>query len=106
MYEEVLKRVIAARKGAKISQKKMSEALGRSSEYVYLMENQKVPLRMQDYLGICEVLQMSPAELLQEGESKEQDNLYGELNELSERDKQILKGVLLLLRLHNEKSEK
>ena len=41
MYEEVLKRVIAARKGAKISQKKMSEALGRSSEYVYLMENQK-----------------------------------------------------------------
>ena len=104
-YEEVLNKIITARKEAKISQKRMSERLGRSAEYVYLMENQKVPLRMQDYLGICELLQISPAEMLkEEGKSKEQESFHEQVSELSERDRHILKGILLLLRLHNENS--
>ena len=102
-YEELLKRIREARKRKGISLRKMGEALGVSGQQISFFETGHTPLKMKDYFSICEVLKISPRELLDGTVPKgEYRNVIEKLYNLSERDFRIIKDLIVLMELEKE----
>ena len=69
--EEVLKRIREERRQRGISLRTLGELLGVSGQYVSMVERGKAPLKMEDYLKICEIFDISVIKILMQEAEKE-----------------------------------
>ena len=96
--EEVLKRIREERRQRGISLRTLGELLGVSGQYVSMVERGKAPLKMEDYLKICEIFDISGIKILmQEAEKEECTTLAEKIYALSERDVKILTNMIELM---------
>ena len=96
--EEVLKRIREERRQRGISLRTLGELLGVSGQYVSMVERGKAPLKMEDYLKICEIFDISVIKILmQEAEKEECTTLVEKIYALSERDVKILTNMIELM---------
>ena len=96
--EEVLKRIREERRQRGISLRTLGELLGASGQYVSMVERGKAPLKMEDYLKICEIFDISVIKILmQEAEKEECTTLVEKIYALSERDVKILTNMIELM---------
>ena len=99
-YEVFLQKLKNERKRQRISLRRMGDLIGTTGALISLWENNKVALKMKEYLAICEALKIDPAHLLEEKTTtKECRNIAEGLNALCERDKKIIKDLIILMRL-------
>ena len=102
-YEELLKRLRETRKKKGISLRKMGEALGVSGQQISFFERGHTALKVKDYLLICDVLKISPRELLDGNVPQgEYQSVAEKLHTLSERDFRIIKDLILLMEMNSE----
>ena len=96
--EEVLKRIREERRQRGISLRTLGELLGVSGQYVSMVERGKAPLKVEDYLKICEIFDISVIKILmQEAEKEECTTLVEKIYALSERDVKILMNMIELM---------
>ena len=96
--ESVLKRIREERIKQGISLRALGEQLGVSGQYLSMMERGITPLKMDDYLKICQILKVSPATILaREGDIKKREILAGKICALSERDFSIIRNIIQLM---------
>ena len=97
-YEKLLKKLKELRKMKKISCREIAEAMGKTRGYIYYLESGKTELKLKEYLKICEILEISPRELLDGSYPREFYNTTAEqLENLSNRDFLIIKHLLSLM---------
>ncbi|MBP3433977.1 MAG: helix-turn-helix transcriptional regulator [Clostridia bacterium] len=102
-YEILLQRLQKARKENRLSLRDMGKAIGKSGQQVCFLEKGKTPLKVQDYLLICEILKISPWELMKEETfRKERRTVSDRIQNLSERDFRIIKDLIMLMELKEE----
>lgn len=96
--ESVLKRIREERIKQGISLRALGEQLGVSGQYLSMMERGITPLKMEDYLKICQILKVSPATILaQERDIEKREILAGKIYALSERDFSIVRSIIQLM---------
>ena len=78
--EEVLKRIREERRQRGISLRTLGELLGVSGQYVSMVERGKAPLKMEDYLKICEIFDISVIKILMQEAEKEECTTLVEKN--------------------------
>ncbi len=101
--EELSKKLKALRVEKGISAAELARKIGRKKEYVYAFEHGRSELKMNDYLAICEALNISPQALLV-GRRKNLACLTvaEQLETLSNRDFTIVKNLLAMMTLSDE----
>ena len=65
-YQKFLQKLKNERIKKGISLREIGESLGKTRQQVYSFESGRAPLKVRDYFLICEVLHISPRELLEE----------------------------------------
>ena len=96
--EIVLKRIREERIRKGISLRVMAEMLSVSGQYLSMIERGTSPLKMDDYLKICNILQIKPSKILTKREDREQrETLAEKIYELSERDFTILINIVEIM---------
>ena len=65
-YKKFLLQLKTVRKQKGFSLRKLGNAIGITGQYLFAIENGRSPLKMKDYISICEVLEISPCLLLNE----------------------------------------
>lgn len=103
-YQLFLQELTNVRKSKGITLRQMGRALGVTGQYVSYMERGKTPLKMKDYFVMCEVLKISPGKLLYGKNEKQSCLEFSErLLNLSERDLYIVKNLIAVLELSQER---
>ena len=99
-YLYFLKRLKETRVANGFSQERMAKALGKSKQYFSLVENNKLPLKVDDYFRFCQVLNIHPATIFY-GDIPRFDVLDIERNllQVSDRDLRIIKDLAMLMSL-------
>lgn len=96
--ESILKRIREERIKQRISLRALGERLGVSGQYLSMMERGITPLKMEDYLKICQILKVSPATILAKGgDIKKREILAEKIYSLSERDFSIVRNIIELM---------
>ncbi len=102
-YERFLKKLKEERKRKGISLRELGEKLGVTGQFISMWENNRTSLKMKDYFFICNILEISPIDLLKdETTKKEYQNIAEKLKNLSERDLRIIKDLIMLMELSTE----
>lgn len=96
--EIVLKRIREERKRQRISLQTLAKKLGVTGQYVSMMERGITSLKMEDYLKICQALNVNPIKILICDENKKKaETLAEKIYSLSERDFDILVNIIELM---------
>lgn len=69
-YSALLRRLVAARKGADVTQQELAARLGRPQSFVSKYERQERRLDVIEFIEICRALGMAAAGLVQELEER------------------------------------
>lgn len=102
-YEDFLKALRRERKSKGFSLKELGKAVGISLEKMSALERGRTALKVKEYLMICDILQISPAELMgAKPLTAEQNYIADKMKNLSERDSKIVKDLILLMGLQDE----
>lgn len=96
-YTVFLKRLKEMRKSKGISMREMGEILGLTKGQIWNIENGVTALRVQDYLKICEILDVSPSALLLESSQTDTEQILQSLPLLSQRDCRIVKDLIAFM---------
>ena len=97
-YERFLEKLKKERKRKGVSLRVLGEKLGVTGQYISMWENNRTSLKMKDYFSICQVLEISPIELLKDETIKiEQQTIEKQLNNLPERDLKIIKKLIMVM---------
>ena len=102
-FSNIGKRIQATRIENKISQKQMAEYLGISINYISHLENGKVNIELQNFVKICDFLNISIYDVLNEKNENIINYMDKELYELiikcnMEKQKLICNMVKLLIK--------
>lgn len=96
----ILEKIKEVRKEKKISSKQMAKCLGMSASYYCLIEGGKAQLKLEDYLKICGILNLSPRVLIEKpAYGVECQRLAEEIENLSNRDYLLMRNFLQLLKM-------
>lgn len=96
--EELLRRIREERQKQGISLRDLGKLLGVSGQYISMIERGKAPLKMEDYLRICEFFDISVIKILmQEAEKEGCATLAEKIYALSERDAKILTNMIEMM---------
>ena len=99
-YEDLLRELKEIRIQKGISLQEMGRRLGITGQQVYAIEMGKTALKMPTYFAMCEVLTISPRELMRGdiaiGDSR---SLLKSIECLSERDFLIVRDLIILMGL-------
>lgn len=102
-YQKFLQKLKNERIKKGISLREIGEALGKTRQQVYSFESGRTPLKVRDYFLICEVLHISPRELLEDDMLKGDYRMTAErLSNLSKRDLLIIGDLITLMELKTE----
>ena len=102
-YEKFLKKLKEERKRKGISLRELGEKLGVTGQYISMWENNRTSLKMKDYISVCKVLEISPADLLEdETTQKEYQTVEKQITKLAKRDLKIVKDLIMLMGLATE----
>ncbi len=83
------------------SQRNLAKAMGKSAQYISMIENNKTPMKMKDYFKYCDILKVSPYILLENNLiAKESHLIEKRLRALSPRDFYIIKDLIMLMELN------
>ena len=97
-YEVFLQELRQAREKRGISLREMGFAMGVSAQKISLLETGYSPLKMRDYFMMCDIMKMSPRELIDGDIPKGEYRTVAEkLRNLSERDFRIVKDLIILM---------
>ncbi len=97
-YEKIIDQLKELRKSKKISREELADAIDVTKMTIYYIENKKTDLKLKDFLKICEVLDISPRELLDSKTPREFYNTTAEqLENLSNRDFLLVKNLIDLM---------
>lgn len=102
-YEKIVQAMKQVRKERGITISRLAKAIGISPQSLCYIENNKVPLKLKDYLSICNVLDVTPRELFV-GSTIREDRFYTaiQLELLSERDYRLIKDLIMLMTLDKD----
>ena len=102
-YLEFLQKLKETRKKNGFSQRQLATAMHKSAQYISFVENNKTPLKVEDYLLFCDILKIHPSSLfdgvIPQGEFR---FLEKKLANLSQRDFRLLKDIITLMELNEE----
>ena len=102
-YLDFLKRLKEIRVSNGFSQEKIAKALGKSKQYFSLVENNKLPLRVTDYLLFCQALKIHPVTIFAGDIPRfEILDIENSLLQVSERDLRIIKDLAMLMSLNTD----
>ncbi len=102
-YEAFLQELRQAREKRGISLREMGFAMGLSAQKISLLETGYSPLKMRDYFMMCDIMKMSPRELIDGEIPQGEYRSVGErLRNLPERDFRIIKDLIMLMELKND----
>lgn len=105
--KKILDELRAIRKEKGISLRQMGEAIGKTGAHVGMLESGKTALRLEDFLAMCRVLEVSPALLLEGGGiGREAWRLMLEMKDLSAADFAVVAAVVASLRIRKGIEEK
>ena len=99
-YSDFLERLRNIRQKRNVSQRDLCKAMGKSNAYLSSIETNKMPMRIDDYLRYCELLDVHPASLFDGALPRgEYVLLERKLANLSPRDFNIIKDLATLLEM-------
>ena len=102
-YEDFLKALRQERKRKGFSLKKLGQALGISIVKMSAIERGQTALKVKDYFAICDILKISPVELMGgKALTPEQNYVADKMKNLSDRDIRVVKDLILLMGLQEE----
>ena len=102
-YERILRVLKKTRKNKGITLRGLAPSVGVSPQTLCYIENNKVPLKMKEYLAICKALDVHPKELLVVSTIKEERwNTAIRMELLQDRDYRIIKDLVMLMTLKEE----
>jgi transcriptional regulator with XRE-family HTH domain len=97
-YEKILERIRQARKTAKKSIRAVAKEMDVSPQMVSFWERGLTPLRIKDFLLLCQILQISPCALMSnECIDWQREEAVSQLRRLPERDFQIAQQLIFIL---------
>ena len=98
--KSIIENIINIRKSKKISARKISLALGKSEQYMFLVEKGRIELKISDFIKVCEILEVSPNHLV--NGMQERYSCAKQLESLCERDFLLVKNLIFLMETSTE----
>ena len=98
--KRVIENIIEVRKLKKFSRKQLSLAIGRSHNYISLIEHGYTDLKIAEFIKICEVLEVTPNHLIYG--TKDHYSCAKQLENLPERDFLLIKHLITLMETPTE----
>ena len=63
-YKEIIEKLKEFRKEKNVSNEELATLMGKSRIFIFCIENGRTEFKLMDFLKICEILDISPNELL------------------------------------------
>ncbi|MBR1974664.1 MAG: helix-turn-helix transcriptional regulator [Clostridia bacterium] len=102
-YNFFLQELRKTRKRKGISLREVGNAIGITGQQVSVIERGITELKMKDYFLICDVLKISPRELIDGDIPRgEYQTVVEKLRNLNERDFRIIRDLIMLMELPKE----
>ena len=98
--KSVIENITKIRKSKNFSGRKLSLALGKSEQHIFLIEKGRIELKLSDFIKICEILDVSPNYLVYG--TQERYSCAKQLENLSERDLLLIKHLIFLMETPTE----